>query len=213
MGHGRVILLNGPTSSGKSGLGQALLPLLPDPWFLVPVDAVSGMRSTQYTRVRDEAEVQEMLRRTRLGYHRVVAALVSTGNDVIMDYPLSEPWRLDDLLDILDGYDVTLVDVHCSAEELDRRERARGDRPAGLAASQTRVYSHEDNDIVVDTTHHSAAECARAIVGRLDDLRGPRLSSGSASHEGDRFPRSSCRVVSWRPLSAQDRPARPAAKR
>ncbi|HEY3708156.1 MAG TPA: AAA family ATPase [Amycolatopsis sp.] len=174
MGPGRVILLNGPSSSGKSAIGRAMLPLLPDPWFLVPVDGISGMRSTQYTRAREDAEVREMLRRTRRGYHRVVAALVSTGNDVIMDYPLSEPWRLDDLLDVLDGYDVTLVEVRCSAEELDRRERARGDRPAGLAASQTQVYSHEDNDIVVDTTHRSAADCAREVVDRIDDLGSPK---------------------------------------
>lgn len=164
-----------------------MLPLLPDPWFLVPVDGISGMRSTQYTHARDDAEVQDMLRRTRRGYHRVVAALASTGNDVIMDYPLSEPWRLDDLLDVLDGYDVTLVDVRCSAEELARRERARGDRPLGLAHSQTLVYSHEDNDITVDTTHRSAADCARDVVGRLDDLGDPkafeRLRAAQASQD------------------------------
>ncbi|WP_328603474.1 chloramphenicol phosphotransferase CPT family protein [Amycolatopsis sp. NBC_00345] len=174
MAPGRVILLNGPSSSGKSGIGRAMLPLLPDPWFLVPVDGISGMRSTQHTRVLDEAEIQQMLRRTRLGYHRVVAALVSTGNNVIMDYPLSEPWRIEDLLAVLDGYDVTLVDVHCSAEELNRRERSRRDRPLGLAASQTHVYSHGDNDIVVDTTHRSAEGCAREIVDRLDALGGPK---------------------------------------
>lgn len=100
---GRVILLTGPPSSGKSGIGRAMPALLPDPWFLVPADGISGMRSTRHTRVLDGAGIREMLRRTRLGYHRVVAALVSTGNDVIMDYPLSEPWRVEDLLDALDG--------------------------------------------------------------------------------------------------------------
>lgn len=169
---GRVILLNGPSSSGKSSIGRALLSLLPDPWFLVPVDGISGMRSTSHTRVLDEAETQEMLRRTRRGYHRVVAALTSTGNDVIMDYPLSESWRLDDLLDVLEGYDVTLVDVHCSEEEVNRREHVRGDRPRGLAASQ--VYAHGDNDIVVDTTHRAPADCARDIAERLDGISRPK---------------------------------------
>lgn len=171
---GRVILLNGPSSSGKSSIGRAMLPLLADPWFLVPVDGISGMRSTRHSRELEEAEVQEMLRRTRRGYHRVVAALVSTGNDVIMDYPLSEPWRLADLLDVLDGYDVTLVDVRCSTEELIRREKARGDRPEGLAASQTSVYVHGDNDIAVDTTHRTAADCAQEIVDRFGTLSSPK---------------------------------------
>ena len=161
------MLLNGPSSSGKSSIGRAMLPLLDDPWFFVPVDAVSGLRSTVYRAPLDEDGVAAMLTRTRRGSHRTVAALASVGNDVIMDYPLSEPWRIRDLLAVLDGFDVTLVDVTCAPEELERRERARGDRPLGLAASQ-RVYVHADHDLAVDTTTNSAAECAAAIVRHLE---------------------------------------------
>ena len=75
MRNGRIILLNGASSSGKSSIGQELLALLEDPWFLVPVDGISGMRSTVHTRELDEDGIAEMLRRTRLGYHRAVAAL------------------------------------------------------------------------------------------------------------------------------------------
>lgn len=166
---GRVILLNGPSSSGKSSIGRAMLPLLEEPWFFVPVDVISGLRSTVHRRPLDEAGVQAMLTRTRRGYHRTVAALASAGNDVIMDYPLSEPWRLADLLTVLEGYDVTLVDVVCSPVELERRERLRGDRPVGLAGSQS-VYEHADRDLTVDTTTSSPEECAETIVGRLDSL-------------------------------------------
>ncbi|MGK5683174.1 chloramphenicol phosphotransferase CPT family protein [Actinoplanes sp. URMC 104] len=171
---GRIILLNGASSSGKSSIGRALLPLLADPWFLVPVDAIGAMRSTVHTRVLDEAEIGDMLRRTRLGYHRAVAALASAGNHVIMDYPLSERWRVADLLTTLAGYDVTLVEVRCSPEELERRERARGDRPLGLAGSQTLVYEHGEYDIAVDTTTAGPGECARTIVRELDGLASPK---------------------------------------
>lgn len=152
--HGRIILLNGASSSGKTSVGRALLSLFAEPWFFVPVDAIGAMRSTTNTRVLDDAETHEILRRTRRGYHRAVAALASVGNDVVMDYPLSERWRLDDLLDVLDGYDVTLVEVKC-AEELARRERTRGNRPIGLARSQSQVYSYGEHDIAVDTTDTS----------------------------------------------------------
>lgn len=171
---GRIILLNGVSSSGKSSIGRALLPLLPDPWFLVPVDAIGAMRSTVHTRVLDEAEIDEMLTRTRLGYHRAVAALASAGNDVIMDYPLSEAWRLTDLLQTLAGYDVTLVDVRCSQEELDRRESGREDRPVGLARSQTMVYAHGEFDIAVDTTSTGPHECATTIVNGLEAVALPK---------------------------------------
>ena len=170
---GRVILLNGPSSSGKSRIGHALLPLLEDPWFLVPVDAINALRSTVQRRALDDVELQDVLSRTRRGYHRTVAALASEGNNVVMDYPLSEPWRLADLVDVLEGYDVTLVDVRCDPDELDRRERARGDRPVGLAASQ-RVFDHDDRDLTIDTTTTSPDECAASIVGRLGLLDQPK---------------------------------------
>jgi chloramphenicol 3-O phosphotransferase len=150
-----------------------MLPLLDDPWFLVPVDAISGMRSLVHRRELDEGEVADLLRRTRLGYHRTVAALVSAGNDVIMDYPLTEPWRLADLLEVLDGFEVTLVHVETSPEELARREQERGDRPSGLAATQ-RPFEHGDADIVVDTTHASPEECAAEIVAQLGAVARPR---------------------------------------
>lgn len=174
MARGRIILLNGTSSSGKTSLGEALLGLLPDPWFLVPVDALGALRSTVHSRELDDDEVAAMLRRTRLGYHRAVAGLASVGNDVVMDYPLSEAWRLDDLLDVLDGYDVTLVDVRCDPAELERRERARGDRPVGLARSQELVHAHGDRDVTVDTTHASARECAAQVVAAMAALSGPK---------------------------------------
>ena len=163
-------MLNGASSSGKSTIARSLLPLLPEPWFLVPVDAVNAMRSTTQTRDLPDEQLDEMLRRTRLGYHRVVAGLASAGNDVVMDYPLSERWRLEDLLDVLEPYDVTLVEVRCSLEVLERRERDRGDRSAGLARSQEQGYAVGDCDIAVDTTDRTAEACARTIADEYTTL-------------------------------------------
>ena len=89
---------------------------------------------------------------------------------LIMDYPLSEQWRLADQLEILERYDVTLVEVRCSQEELDRRERDRGERPVGLARSQMMVYAYGDCDIAVDTTSTGPDECAITIVKALNAI-------------------------------------------
>jgi chloramphenicol 3-O phosphotransferase len=104
----------------------------------------------------------------------VVAALASVGNDVIMDYPLSERWRLADLLDVLRGYDVTVVEVRCAPDELARRERGRGDRPVGMALSQTTVYAYGAYDIAVDTTNDDAHTCATVIADALDAVPLPK---------------------------------------
>jgi chloramphenicol 3-O phosphotransferase len=74
---------------------------------------------------------------------------------------------------VLDGFDVTLVDIHCSEAELVRREAERGDRPIGLGASQS-TFVHEDRDLAVDTTARSAHECAVSIAEQLDTLSSPK---------------------------------------
>lgn len=83
--------MNVPACRVGSGYARPALPRSArssTPWFVFPIDALGAMRSGEHTRVLDEGEGDAMLRRTRMGNHRAVAALASVGNDVIMDYPL-----------------------------------------------------------------------------------------------------------------------------
>jgi chloramphenicol 3-O-phosphotransferase len=57
---------------------------------------------------------------------------------------------------------------------LTRKEQHRGDRPHGLSASQTHVFSHGDNDIQVDTTTSSTTNCTHNIATRLTDILSPK---------------------------------------
>ncbi len=103
-----------------------------------------------------------------MGFHRAVAGMAAAGNDVVVDHVLSEEWRLLDCLGLFAARDVVLVGVRCSLEELERRERQRGDRPVGLAVSQfDQVHAHGLYDIECDTTAASAADCARQISNFL----------------------------------------------
>jgi chloramphenicol 3-O phosphotransferase len=172
MDPGRVILVHGPSSSGKTAIARALLPLLPGPWFHVPVDAVNAMRSSAHELSDDD--LTGVLRRTRLGYHRAVAGLAAAGNDVVMDYPLSEPWRLDDLLEVLAPYDVTLVEVRCDLDVLEARERDRGDRPEGLARSQAHAFGVGEADVVVDNTSLTVQASAAVVAEALPALTSPK---------------------------------------
>ncbi|WP_149550922.1 chloramphenicol phosphotransferase CPT family protein [Streptomyces marokkonensis] len=158
---GRIIFLNGTSSSGKSSIARELLLMLDEPYFHLPVDSFHAMRSR---REIPAEELPDVLHRTWRGFHRAVAGMAAAGNNVVVDHVLSEEWRLLDCLELFPARDVVLVGVRCSLEELRRREQARGDRPAGLADRQFElVHSHGLYDIECDTTAAGAADCARRI--------------------------------------------------
>jgi chloramphenicol 3-O phosphotransferase len=101
--------------------------------------------------------------------------MAQAGNDLVVDYVLSEQWRLLDCLAVLDGLDVIFVGVRCSEQELARRERARGDRETGQAAAHlSQVHSYGSYDIECDTTAACPRDCALSIKQSLDRLPSPR---------------------------------------
>lgn len=153
MASGRIVLLNGPSSAGKTTLSQAVARRLPTPWLLMPVDLFHQIRTRPDADLTDR-QWHDVFHRTRAAYHRALVGAAMSGMDVLADHVLNEPWRLDDLLRLTDGIDVLLVHVTCSPKELRRRERLRGDRDAGTALHQQRlVFLHGDCDLTVDTTY------------------------------------------------------------
>lgn len=168
---GTVILLNGPSSSGKSSIAGELLGMLGGTWFHMPVDAFHAMRVDRP--IADE-DVQAEIDRTAKGFHRAVAGFAAAGNNLVADYPLSRRWRLLDLLDLLVPENTVLIGVRCPLDVLRRREAERGDREPGLAAMQYRsVYAHGVHDLDVDTSVRTPRECALQIRDALSDLPRP----------------------------------------
>lgn len=179
---GRIIFLNGTSSSGKSSIADELLDILDDEvWFHLGVDMFNAMRTK---RAMEQSQFDEALKRTRMGFHRSIAAMVEAGNSVIVDHVLSEPWRLADCLDVLSPYQVLFVGVRCDVQELTRRETARGDRPSGLAAQQyDLVHRHGDYDLECDSGAYLPRECAEQIKAFLPNQSGStafeRLRAGA----------------------------------
>ncbi len=163
-GRGQIIFLNGTSSSGKSSIARQLLLILDRPYFHLSVDAFNAMRAREKTAELGPAELEAILARTRAGFHRAVAGMAEAGNDIVVDHVLGEEWRLADCLRVLAACKVTFVGVRCSAAELERRERARGDREPGQAAAQERqVHAHGCYDLECDTTTASPQESAARI--------------------------------------------------
>ncbi|MEU1460563.1 AAA family ATPase [Streptomyces sp. NPDC005727] len=182
---GTVVLLNGTSSSGKSSIARALLEVLDGTWFHMPVDTFHAMRGG---RPVAGADLPAEIDRTVKGFHRAVAGMAAGGNNLVVDHPLSRRWRLLDLLGILVPEDTVLVAVRCPLPELERRERARGDRQPGLAALQyEHVHAHGPHDVEVDTSVLSARECALRISDFMGDRPRPTAFERlrAASRDGE----------------------------
>ena len=66
-----------------------------------------------------------------LGFERSLVAYAETGSHLMVEYIIEAPDWMERFVAIVGGFDVFFVDVYCPLDELERRERARGDRPIG----------------------------------------------------------------------------------
>ena len=137
---GKIILINGASSAGKSTLATAVHQRLPVPFLRFSFDLFIDGNSFPSDQIKSgEFSWKKMRPAVFSGYHRCWPALVSAGNNLIIDHIIEEESWVSDLIKLLAGYDVFLVGLHCSLEELERREIARGDRGKGDARRDLEV--------------------------------------------------------------------------
>jgi chloramphenicol 3-O phosphotransferase len=172
-----VIVLNGGSSSGKSGIARCLQALLPDPWLAFGVDmliqAMPTSTRTSAIGIEFAADgdviVGPEFRVLEAAWIKGVAEMARAGARIIVDDVFlggaasQQRWK-----DGLGTLQVLWVGVRCEGAVAAGREIARGDRVGGMAASQADVV-HQGvvYDLQVDTTHTEALECARAIATRV----------------------------------------------
>lgn len=187
---GTVIILNGPSASGKSSIQKAFQDLMmPQLWAKMGIDNLfdklfvditldnmafwqspNDMRWVEST-TDDEGNPVITLyvgpggKKIRDGMHAAIAAYARAGNNIIVDYiNYDESW-LSSLLSELSGLPVVLVKVAIPLEVLEARERARGTSPVGHARSHyDHVYGQEAYDLEIDSGTMSPQKCAQAIT-------------------------------------------------
>ena len=167
-----IIFLNGPSSAGKSTLAKALQSALPTPYLYFASDRLvqAGMLPAVDRAATDGAWAWRTVRpRFFDGFHRCIAALAGADNDLIVEHVLEfAPW-LNDCVRLLAPFDVFFVGVHCSLEEMERRERERGDRQIGegRAHLEDGVHTFGPYDFEVDTSQGSTQIIVDRIVNGL----------------------------------------------
>jgi len=166
---GRIIFLNGASSSGKSSIAKALQAFIEEPCIHFCIDDYLGAFQSSLCAREDAVRRRwpDILR----GFHAAGAAMARAGNWVIIDDVLeAEPPWVESLLELFENLDVVFVGVHCPLEELERRERERPERREGMARLQfTQVHAQAIYDLEVDTLAMSPQECAERIASHLKD--------------------------------------------
>ena len=172
-----VIVLNGGSSSGKSGIARCLQAVLPDPWLTLGTDTFveampASMRASEAGiefAADGEVVVGPEFRTLEAAWIGGIAAMARSGARIIVDEVFlggaesQRRWQK-----ALADLDVLWVGVRCESAVAAEREVARGDRVTGMAALQADLV-HRDvvYDLEVDTTHAESMECARDIASRL----------------------------------------------
>ena len=174
---GRVIVLNGPSSSGKSTFCKALQALLletrGESWWHVPMDAFAAMLPAlpppDWAKT-DPADVGRFLSGWFLsGWYGSLRALALAGNNIIAEAGFLEMAWLLEQIEALDRIEALDVGVFCPLEEVERRERKRGGRALGYSRGQyDRVHLHGPYDVEVDTSVLRPEEVAEVIAKALD---------------------------------------------
>ncbi|MFB7510207.1 chloramphenicol phosphotransferase CPT [Streptomyces broussonetiae] len=173
----QVIVLNGGSSSGKSGIVRCLQALLPDPWLALGTDTlVEAMPVSLRASVAGiefapdgEVTVGPQFRTLEAAWIEGVAAMARAGARVIVDEVfLGGTYSQQRWQKALGDLPVLWVGVRCDGAIAAGREVARGDRTIGMAAGQAELVHHGVTyDLEVDTTHTESMECARAIAAQV----------------------------------------------
>ena len=168
-------MLNGGSSSGKSGIARCLQAVLADPWLVFGVDTLIqampvASRLSGIEFAPDGAViVGPEFRAVEAAWIEGIAAMARAGARIIVDEAFlggaasQQRW-----LTALGTLRVLWVGVRCDGAVAAAREIARGDRVTGMAASQAElVHQGVRYDLQVDTTHTEALDCAWAIAARV----------------------------------------------
>jgi chloramphenicol 3-O phosphotransferase len=182
---GKIILLNGASSAGKSSLARALQAQLDEPFWHWSIDHVLASGSLPPELFAPGRFDWAALRPAFFeGFHRSIPALAAAGNHLIVEHIVESADWMRRLVELLAPFDVFHVGVRCPLPELERRERERGDRRAGSAReddASTHTFGRYDFEVQATA---DPAELAAAVLRAWRVRRGPGAFQRMAAPAG-----------------------------
>lgn len=189
MNKGKVIILVGGSSTGKTSLAKALQDQLQGTYVIMGIDMfwmalppkeldLDRVDQQYYRWEMEKREGKDVFRvipgplldELMIGRYYAIQAFLDRGFSVIADEVLWKQEWYDECKKALTAYDVTFVHVYCTDEEGARREIARGDRHVGWnrgSAYYSNLYC-PSFDLEIDTTSNTPDECATKLKKELE---------------------------------------------
>ncbi len=161
----RIILLNGPSSSGKSTLAKTLQKRIAETrnkqYAVISIDDFLPMTAEEPIYEDDVFAISLLL-------CEAAQRTVLKNDGVIIDHVITSRRIFEQLRQMLQEYDLRLVRVTCPLEVLRKREQERKNRCLGSAeASQKYLFPQDGYDVTVDTHANTALECADRILEEI----------------------------------------------
>jgi chloramphenicol 3-O phosphotransferase len=177
MNLGKIVLINGTSSSGKTSIVRVLQARLEEPYLEAGIDKFIWMLPERYLERPLWDDVLGLADRAGKaghalthGMHHAIATLSRQGINVIADHVLVEPAWAQECAELFADLPAYLIGVQCPLDVLERREQGRKNRTLGQAKLQYSViHKYVVYDLEVDTSKSNPEECAQTIIQRMQN--------------------------------------------
>ena len=185
MSKGKIIILNGTSSSGKTTIAQSLQEIMEQSYLHTGIDQflierlpkklieysdgvtpskAEGWLATFHDDIFTKITIGALGYQWIEGMYRAIAELAKFGLNVIIDDVIYDRQVLEMAVNTLPSEQVYFVGVRCPLEITEQRERERGNRAKGGAKTfHNLVHAHGLYDLEVDSSISSPKECAIQI--------------------------------------------------
>lgn len=162
-----MILLNGPSSAGKSTVSRELQKILQNNGVKSIILSIDDYMITDPKETIYEDDIYDIM--PAMGQD--ITNAINRGETIIVDHAITSERIWNSVMEAVKNGRIFTVKVTCDIEILRKREVERGDRcPGSAEASLEYLWPKEGYDLCIDNGRVSALENAETIINQMQEL-------------------------------------------